>query len=151
MATRKPAKRVVPNKAPVGWALIRTNFEYDDERYSSAGADAPTKIFLNKQKGMKARLDLVRAWFVRTDFTSYAPSGDDFISEKGIAVMRKYDAAVVVMETEHDMDEDGVNGEKFAKHFTAFVKAATDEQLSEVLTHVNFDDPWQLHEVELEP
>lgn len=74
-----------------GWAVVGTHFEYDDERYTESGLQAPTKVFMNRASALKEIIDETFSFLAREEI-EYFECGEEncIISEEGKKILQSY-------------------------------------------------------------
>jgi hypothetical protein len=132
------------------WAIIETNYEYDDSRYSESGSLPPKLVYLSQEKAVKQCQDLTIGWLREIEIDNYSYDMDDAISGEGQKLLLEMAPMLEIhghLEDEDNIFEPPYDNISFL--FSLFVRSCSEEQVVAFLPHVLLK-PYHISEVFIE-
>lgn len=131
--------------ATTGWAVIQTNYEYDDQRYNESGVLPPTKVFLRKEDAMSFVMSETFEFVRENDLDRFAYDTDDIISPEGIEFLK---SLLPIIEVQRELNLDMDKYEDVCTAIKESIELISDEQREMLFGELRCK-PWGMIEVSI--
>jgi len=138
----------------MAWAIIETNYDYDDNRYNESGFHPAREVYISREAAEAECLRRNLSFYRDRMLDNYAYDADDAISKKGQDMLLALAPMITVhMEESIDTDfetSDTLSFYQVSELFQAMANHASPEAWKEIYDEVRVR-PFSIVEVELIP
>lgn len=130
------------------YAIVESNFEYDDERYNSNEGEKTRTVFRRKEKAEEERDRLSYEFYRDNDLSLFVYETSDFVSDAGERILIEM-IPMLGVHLEPELSEDLLKGDYQVGQLTSFFELAMNhvsrESLESLLKEILFK-PYHVRE-----